>query len=107
MTLDLKTYYKIIQTKIQDDNFEVKFLTMNSIQDESLINFKEQCKTNSHLESIHYLMYDFWLDRKDQRIETVFDYICIPFEVNQGDMDIDFTQWSTEIFLEEIMKLKD
>ena len=46
-------------------------------------------------------------DRKDNRIDRVFLDICIPNGVNQGELDIDFSKYSVEEFLREIMKLKD
>jgi hypothetical protein len=47
------------------------------------------------------------LDRKDPRIDKVFSDICIPNGVNQKDIDIDFSKYSVEEFLKEIMKLKN
>lgn len=46
-------------------------------------------------------------DRKDPRIDKVFSDICIPNNVNGGDIDIDFSKYSVEEFLREIMKLKN
>jgi hypothetical protein len=46
-------------------------------------------------------------DRKDDRLGKVFDYVCVPKDVNQDGCDIDFTKWSTEEFLREVMKLKE
>lgn len=46
-------------------------------------------------------------DRNDSRKPFVFDYVCIPKDVNVGEMNIDFSQYSVEEFLREIMKLKD
>ena len=62
---------------------------------------------NPHLESINYLLWEFMKDRKDPRIEKVFSDVCIPNGVNQGELDIDFTKYSVEDFLKEIMKLKN
>jgi hypothetical protein len=46
-------------------------------------------------------------DRKDVRIDKVFSDICIPNGINQGDLDIDFSKYSVEEFLKEIIKLKN
>ena len=46
-------------------------------------------------------------DRKDTRIDRVFLDICIPNNINGGELDIDFSKYSVEEFLREIMKLKD
>jgi hypothetical protein len=46
-------------------------------------------------------------DRKDTRIDKVFSDICIPNDINQGELDIDFSKYSVEEFLREIMTLKD
>ena len=42
-------------------------------------------------------------DRKDPRIDKVFSNICIP----NNDLDVDFSNYSVEEFLKEIMKLKN
>lgn len=42
-------------------------------------------------------------NRKDNRKSMVFDYVCEPKDINK----IDFSDWETEDFLREIMKLKD
>jgi hypothetical protein len=52
-------------------------------------------------------MWEFMLDRNDERIVEVFENICIPTGVNTGDVNIDFKKYSVEQFLEEVMKLKD
>lgn len=46
-------------------------------------------------------------DRKDPRIDKVFSDICIPNGINQGKLDIDFSKYSVEEFLKEIMSIKD
>jgi hypothetical protein len=46
-------------------------------------------------------------DRKDNRIDKVFSDICIPNNINQGELDVDFSKYSVEEFLREIMKLKN
>ncbi len=46
-------------------------------------------------------------DRKDPRIDKVFSDICIPNNINGGELDIDFSKYSVEEFLREIMKLKN
>ena len=46
-------------------------------------------------------------DRNDPRIDKVFSDICIPNGVNQKELDIDFSKYSVEEFLKEIMKLKN
>lgn len=46
-------------------------------------------------------------DRKDPRIDKVFSDICIPNNINQDDLDVDFSNYSVEEFLKEIMKLKN
>ena len=57
--------------------------------------------------AINYLQWEFMMDRNDTRIDKVFFDICIPNGINQGDLDIDFSKYSVEEFLKEIMKLKD
>jgi len=99
--MTIQEYYKIIKTKIENGDFTFK------TKDKNLVPTKDDAKNNSHLESIHYLMFEFMTDRKDKRKQFVFDYICQPKDVNSGELDIDFTTWKIEDFLREIMKLKD
>lgn len=40
-------------------------------------------------------------------IDRVFSDVCIPNGVNQKDIDIDFSKYSVEEFIKEIMKLKN
>lgn len=56
---------------------------------------------------VSYLQWEFMSDRKDPRIDKVFSDICIPNNINQGDLDVDFSNYSVEEFLKEIMKLKN
>lgn len=99
--MTIQQYYTIIKKKIE--NGEFKRLTKNI----KLAPSKEECSKNSHLEAIHYLMYEFMKDRNDKRMFFVFDYVCQPKGVNKGKINIDFTKWEVEDFLKEIMKLKD
>ena len=99
--MNIQNYYKIIKEKIESKDFT--FMTKSK----ELVPTKDECSKNSHLESINYLMFEFMLDRKDTRKSKVFDYVCVPKNVNQGDLDIDFTQWTIEEFIKEVMKLKD
>jgi hypothetical protein len=94
--MDIIEYYKIIKDKIERGSYEIYFYNNVDIK-----------QINSHLESINYLIYEFMLDRKDERISRVFDYVCIPNGVNNGDNNIDFSKFSVEEFLKEVMKLKD
>lgn len=99
--MNIKEYYKIIKDKIESGDFKFQY------KDKSLKPNKEYCMKNSHLESIHYLMFEYMLDRKDNRKRLTFDYICIPNDVNEGELNINFEEWETERFLKEIIKLKD
>lgn len=89
--MNIQEYYKIVKEKIESGDY---------ISDSIL-------EINPHLEAINYLQYEFMLDRKDDRIDKVFSNICIPNGINQGELDIDFSKYSVEEFLKEIMKLKD
>ncbi len=89
--MNIQEYYKIVKEKIESGDY---------ISDSIL-------EINQHLEAINYLQYEFMLDRKDDRIDKVFSNICIPNGINQGELDIDFSKYSVEEFLKEIMKLKD
>ena len=85
-SLAISEYYQIIKQKLES----------NDPRD-----------INPHLEAINYLQWEFMSDRKDNRIDKVFSDICIPNNINQGELDIDFSKYSVEEFLREIMKLKN
>jgi hypothetical protein len=89
--LDIQQYYQIIKQKLESDDY-----TTTSKRD-----------INPHLEAINYLQWEFMSDRKDERIDRVFSDICIPNNINQGELDVDFSKYSVEEFLREIMTLKD
>lgn len=95
--MTIQEYYNIIKQKIENKEFSFKIKDKNSVPS------KDECSKNSHLETIHYLMFEFMCDRKDNRKSKIFDYVCIPKGVNQGD----FAKLETKDFLREIMKLKD
>ena len=99
--MTLPNYYQLIKSLIESDKFSFK------AKSPDIVPTREECIKNSHLESIHYLMFEFMSDRKDKRKKDVFDYVCIPKGVNKGENDIDFTKYDTEDFLKEVMKLKD
>lgn len=89
--LTISEYYQIIKQKLESNDY-----TTSNPRD-----------INTHLEAINYLQWEFMSDRKDPRIDKVFSDVCIPNGVNQGELDIDFSKYSVEEFLKEIMKLKD
>lgn len=94
--MNIQEYYNIIKEKIDNGDYEIYFYTQESTKD-----------INSHLESINYLQWEFMSDRNDPRIDKVFSYICIPSGINNEEIDVDFSKYSVEDFLKEIMKLKD
>ncbi len=89
--MNIQEYYQIIKQKLESNDY-----TTSNPRD-----------INPHLESINYLQWEFMSDRKDPRIDKVFSDICIPNGVNQKELDIDFSKYSVEDFLKEIMKLKN
>jgi len=89
--MNIQKYYEIIKVKLESGEYTKGKLT----------------DINPHLEVINYLQWEFMSDRKDTRIDKVFSDVCIPNNINQGDLDIDFTKYSVEEFLKEIMKLKN
>ena len=89
--MDIQQYYQIIKRKLESNDYT----TTNPRN------------INPHLEAINYLQWEFMSDRKDPRIDKVFSDICIPNGVNQKELDIDFSKYSVEEFLKEIMKLKN
>ena len=93
--MDITKYYEIIKEKITNGDYKLGGTYEGDVS-----------KLSPHLESIHYLLYEFMKDRKDDRMKKVFSYICKPNGVDEGEIDIDFTKWDTEVFLKEIMKIK-
>lgn len=89
--MNIQKYYQIIKQKLESNDYK----TPNPRD------------INPHLEAINYLQYEFMKDRNDTRIDKVFSDVCIPNDINQGELDIDFSKYSVEEFLREIMKLKD
>jgi hypothetical protein len=89
--MNIQEYYQIIKQKLESDDY-----TTSDTRD-----------INPHLEAINYLQWEFMSDRKDSRINKVFSDICIPNNINQGELDIDFSKYSVEEFLREVMKLKN
>jgi hypothetical protein len=89
--VNIQQYYQIIKQKLESNDY-----TTTSKRD-----------INPHLESINYLQWEFMSDRKDKRIDRVFSDICIPNNINGGELDVDFSKYSVEEFLREIMKLKN
>lgn len=89
--MNIQQYYQIIKQKLESNDYT----TTNTRV------------INPHLEAINYLQWEFMSDRKDTRIDKVFQDICIPNNINQGELDIDFSKSSVEEFLREIMKLKN
>lgn len=95
----VEDYYQIIKQKLESNDYYLldgpNYIISNSIQ------------INPHLEAINYLQWEFMKDRNDPRIDRVFSYVCIPNNINDGELDIDFSKYSVEEFLKEIMKLKN
>ena len=89
--MDIQQYYQIIKQKLESNDYKTS----------------KPRDINSHLEAINYLQWEFMSDRKDPRIDRVFSDICIPNNVNQGELDIDFTKYSVDEFIREIMKIKN
>lgn len=89
--MNIQQYYQVIKGKLESNDYTTS----------------NQRDINSHLEAINYLQWEFMSDRKDPRIDKVFSDICIPNGVNQDELDIDFSKYSVEEFLKEIMTLKD
>ena len=88
--INIDKYYKISKSKIETNDYKPL-----------------KGDINPHLEAINYLQWEFMSDRKDNRIDRVFSDICIPNNINQGELDVDFSKYSVEEFLREIMKLKN
>jgi hypothetical protein len=100
--LTISEYYQIIKQKLESNDY-----SLSERPNEVGYTTSSQRDINPHLEAINYLQWEFMSDRKDPRIDKVFSDICIPNGVNGGDLDVDFSNYSVEEFLKEIMKLKN
>lgn len=89
--MNIQEYYQIIKEKLESNDY----------------NTSNPRDINPHLEAINYLQWEFMSDRNDLRIDKVFQDICIPNNINHGELDVDFSKYSVEEFLKEIMKLKN
>ena len=100
--MDIQQYYQIIKQKLESNDYSLS-------ESPNKVGYKtpNPRDINPHLEAINYLQWEFMSDRKDPRIDKVFSDICIPNNINQGDLDVDFSNYSVEEFLKEIMKLKN
>lgn len=94
--IKINKYYRIIKSKIETHDWD--FIKINNVS----LNIK-----SSHLEAINYLQWEFMSDRKDKRINKIFDYVLKPKGVNEGSVDINFSKYSVDEFLKEIIKIKD
>jgi hypothetical protein len=63
--VNINQYYQIIKQKLESNDY-----TTTSTRE-----------INPHLEAINYLQWEFMSDRKDPRIDRVFQDICIPYQV--------------------------
>jgi hypothetical protein len=54
-----------------------------------------------HLESQHFMMFEWCEDHKDERYKDIFDYIIRP-----NDLDMDFTEIEFEEFLKFLSSIK-
>ena len=94
--LTLKQYYDIC---IKD--YESKHYTNIKINTDAPTEF------DFHIEAQNYLMYEYWLDKKDNRINNTFNYIIKPNDTNNNINDIDFTEWTFDEFLDGLITLKN
>jgi len=87
----LQDYYNQIIEKYQQK--EYKMLKFN---DNPLPKVREP-----HLESQHFMMFEWCEDHNDERYKDIFDYIIRP-----NDLDMDFTEIEFEEFLKFLASIK-
>ena len=87
--MTLNQYFIHIQEKIKNKEFKIL-----------KINRDPENEFSVYLESINYLMWEFWDDHKDKRTH-IFDYVIIP-----NDSDFDFTSISFEDFFKFLSSVK-
>lgn len=102
--MSIQQYYLIIKEKIEKGEFR-RLANSNSKN----IASKEECSKNSHLEAIHYIIYEFMKDKNDKRVFLIFDYICQPIGIDndKNKLNIDFKKMDMETFLKELLRIKN
>jgi hypothetical protein len=95
--MNFNEYYKIIKSNIEADNFSLKVRKGLDAPD------RNKCISNSHLETIHFLLFDYMVSNNDIRRKDMFDYVCVPNDVNK----IDMSKMSKIEFIKNMIKIKD
>lgn len=91
MEKNLKEYYYQILKKYESKEYKVF-----RFNDKPLSKVREP-----HLESQHFMMFEYLEDHNDDRRFELFDYIVRP-----NDLDIDFTEIKFEEFLKFLAEIK-
>jgi hypothetical protein len=87
--MTLNQYFVHVQEKIKNKDFKILRIKNQPLTDVSI-----------YLESINYLMWEFWDDHNDKRTH-IFDYVIIP-----NDSDFDFTSISFKDFFKFLSSVK-
>ena len=95
--MDFNEYYKKIKLQIEKNNFNLKVRKGLYPPD------RTKCASNSHLEALHFLLYEYMVSNNDVRRKDVFDYVCMPNDVNK----IDMSGISKIDFIKGMIKIKD
>ena len=95
--MNFNEYYKKIKFQIESDNFNLKVRKGLDPPDRS------KCILNAHLEAIHFLLFDYMVSNSDVRRKDVFDYICVPQDIDK----IDMSGISKIDFIKNMIKIKD
>ena len=88
--MELKQYYNDILEKYENKEYEIL-----------LFNPPDPNDWEPHLESQHFMMFEYMEDNNDDRRFEIFDYIIRP-----NDLDYDFTSISFEEFLKFLSEIK-
>lgn len=88
----LLEYYSEVKSIIESGEYTIKMF--NDVKINNI---------NPHLEAIHYLMVNYWIYRKDERLIQVFDFVIVPnIKLNR-----EFEKWEINKFLHQVMMIKD
>jgi len=94
--MTIQEYFDLVNDKITKGDFRIK-------KSQEFRDIKIEINP-PYLESINYFMYEYLKDRRDKRINFLFDYIVIP---NDTDPLFDFKEITFEEFFDFLIKIKE
>jgi hypothetical protein len=104
--LEIQEYFNLVLSTLEKGDYNViyfhdidkkgNFLLFNDVQQPNI--------KSLYLESINYFMYEYMKDRKDNRLNFIFEYILVPKDT---DPLFDFNKISFREFFDFLIKIKE